>query len=142
MRTDRWRIGLAALFTISGTAHFIAPTPFAGIVPPFLGPPLPYVAVSGAAELACALGLVARPPRVRQVAAWASAALLVAVFPANVYMAVAAFSQQHGIGYRAATVARLPLQVPLIRAAVAIWQVERAKAAALRPGAERVSRRP
>ena len=137
MRTDRWRIGLAALFTISGTAHFVAPSPFAGIVPPFLGPPLPYVAVSGAAELACALGLFARPPRVRRVAAWASAALLVAVFPANVYMAMTAFSEPHGAGYRVATLARLPLQVPLIWAAVAIWQVERAKSGAVRAGADR-----
>ena len=63
MRNDRWRLGLAALFTISGTAHFVAPKPFAGIVPPLLGSSLPWVYASGVAELACAAGLFSRPAR-------------------------------------------------------------------------------
>ncbi len=120
MRTERWRLGLASLFTISGTAHFIVPKTFAGIVPPLLGPALPWVYASGIAELACAAGLWSRPRRVRLRAAQASAALLVAVFPANIYMAVEAFRTAHGALYRAGALARLPIQLPLILAALAV----------------------
>ncbi len=126
MGTDRWRRGLASLFTVSGTAHFVVPDAFARIVPPFLGPPLPYVYVSGVAELACAVGLFARPSWMRECAGWASAALLVVVFPANVYMAIAAFTSTHGMAYRVGTLARLPLQIPLVWAAVTVVRTARA----------------
>jgi uncharacterized membrane protein len=69
-----------------------------------------WVAASGAAELGCAAGLVLPPTR--RAAAWTTAGLFVVVFPGNVQMALDA-----GRGpawYRAATVARLPLQVPLV----------------------------
>ena len=128
MRTDRWRLGLASLFTLAGAAHFVVPKGFGTIVPPFLGPPFPYVYASGVAELSCAVGLLVRPAWVRERAGWASAALLVVVFPANVYMAVAAFTSPHGVGYRAGTLARLPLQIPLVWAAVAVALSERERA--------------
>jgi len=114
------RVGLASLFTVSGSAHFLVPSSFAAIVPPFLGPSFPWVYASGVAELACAAGLFSRPPRVRLRAAQASAVLLVAVFPANVYMAVEAFRDAHSALYRAATLVRLPIQVPLVVAALAV----------------------
>lgn len=72
------------------------------------------------AELVCASGMVT--PRTSRYAAWASAALLVAVFPANVQMAVDAHRVIRQSGstptrqvVRAAAIARLPLQAPLIR---------------------------
>ena len=139
MRNDRWRLGLAALFTISGTAHFVAPKPFAGIVPPFLGASLPWVYASGVAELACAAGLFSRPARIRSRAAQASAALLVAVFPANLYMAVEAFRAADSAAYRIGTLVRLPLQVPLVLAAVAVSRAEsRRRAAAMTPSARQL----
>jgi uncharacterized membrane protein len=56
------------------------------------------------------------------VAAWATAALFVAVFPANVVMALDAADRS--IAYRAAAYARLPVQVPLVLWAV--WVARRA----------------
>ena len=82
------------------------------------------VQVSGVAELACAAGLVWR--RTRKMAGFASAALLVAVFPANVTMAVDAWQSWkdggHSGWYVLGTLVRLPLQVPLIWWA---WRVTR-----------------
>ena len=80
----------AALFLVSGTAHFLLTAAFVRIVPPHILkiplPPAPVIVyISGAAELAGALGLLIPP--MRRAAGWGLALLLVAVFPANVYMA-------------------------------------------------------
>lgn len=80
---------------------------------------MPWVWASGVAELACAAGLLAPQPARRR-AGLASAALLCVVFPANVYMAVEAFTSDHTLAYRLGTLARLPLQVPLIVVALSI----------------------
>ena len=83
-RLARWSpYLLAALLTTTGTLHFVVPRTFATIVPPQLPEPLALVYLSGAAELACAAGLVV--PRTRRLAGWATAALFVAVFPGNVH---------------------------------------------------------
>ena len=107
---------LAALLTVTGTTHFLAPRMYARIVPRPLGNPYPYVYVSGAAELACAAGLLST--RTRRPAAWATAALFAVVFPANVQMAVDARSGPRW--YRTVTYARLPLQVPLVWWAISV----------------------
>jgi uncharacterized membrane protein len=73
-------------FVGAGTLHFLRPATYAEIVPPFIPWPLAMVYVSGAAELAGGLGLLL--PGLRRAAAWGLVALLIAVFPANVYMAV------------------------------------------------------
>jgi uncharacterized membrane protein len=111
-----WR-PLAGLLAVMGVAHFVVPRPFEAIVPRALGDPKPWVQVSGAAELACAAALAV--PRTRRAGGLASAALFVAVFPANVQMTVTAFrSGRTSAAYRAATVARLPFQAPLVRQAL------------------------
>lgn len=116
-------IALAGLFLTSGTMHFVRPQPFEAIVPKRLPSRRSLVYASGAAEIACAIGLFV--PRTRRVAGLASAALLVAVFPANVTMTGHAKRRldrdPHDAArqrYLAATVARLPLQWPMIRAAL------------------------
>src|SRR5579862_9778794 len=76
----------AAFFTFAGFLHFVRPAPFVQIVPPFIPHPLAMVYLSGAAEIAGGLGLLVRP--LRRAAAWGLVALLVAVFPANIYMAL------------------------------------------------------
>jgi uncharacterized membrane protein len=107
-----WR-PLAGLLAVVGIGHFVVPRPFESIVPRALGDPKPWVAASGVAELACAAALAA--PRTRRAAGLASAVLFLAVFPANVQMTVTAFrSERTSAAYRAATVARLPMQVPLV----------------------------
>ncbi len=115
--------GLAALFVTSGTTHLVRPQTFYGLIP---GPLRSYrrevVLVSGIAELLCAAGLL--HPRTRSVAGLASAALLVAVFPGNATMTARAARRAQQTddtsakAYLGATVARLPLQWPLIRTAL------------------------
>jgi uncharacterized membrane protein len=107
--------GLAALVGGSGVLHLVAPRPYERIVPTPLAPwRSEVVVVSGVAEIVCALALLL--PRTRPRGAVATAVLLVAVFPANVQMAL-----DGGVGGAAfpassATLAwlRLPLQAPLI----------------------------
>jgi len=72
-------------YVVAGLLHFVVPGLYAQIIPPFLPAPLALVYLSGVAEVAVGLGLLW--PRTRQQAAWATIALLVAIFPANVYMA-------------------------------------------------------
>jgi uncharacterized membrane protein len=104
------------LFMGSGVLHLVRPGVYEPIVPPFLPGAHALVLLSGVAELLCAAGLVVR--RTRRWAGWASAALLVAVFPANVTMAVDAWldwrDDDAGTAYLVGTVVRLPLQVPLV----------------------------
>src|SRR5580704_17449132 len=84
-----WRIGLrilaSLLFVVAGTRHLSNPTFFRQIVPPGFPSPDVLVAVSGICEIAGGLGLLIRP--LRRAAGWGLVALLIAVFPANIYMA-------------------------------------------------------
>jgi uncharacterized membrane protein len=112
--------GLAALFATSGTVHLIRPQVFAPIMPRRLPWHAGIIYASGVAELVCAAGLLYPPTR--KVAGWASAVLLVGIFPGNVQMAVNDGRRvSTGTGSRArqlATLVRLPLQLPLIRTAL------------------------
>jgi uncharacterized membrane protein len=78
----------ALLFLVSGSQHLINPAIFTSIVPPQLGHAGLLVAISGVAELAGGLGLLI--PATRRPAAIGLIVLLVAVWPANIYMALAA----------------------------------------------------
>lgn len=75
---------LSAFIASSGVLHFVKPENYLRIVPPSLPAPLALVLLSGAAEIV--LGVALLFPRRRPLAAWGIVALLVAVFPANVYM--------------------------------------------------------
>jgi uncharacterized membrane protein len=110
---------LAGLLAGAGVLHGIAPEPFESIVPRWLGDPTPWVLGSGVAEVACAVGLAV--PRTRRLAATATAVLLVVVLPANVQMTVTALrSDSASTAYQIGTLARLPLQLPLIAWAVSV----------------------
>ena len=76
---------MGPLYVIAGVLHFVVPDLYAQIIPPFLPAPLSLVYLSGVAEIAVGVGVLI--PRTRRYAAWATIALLVAIFPANVYMA-------------------------------------------------------
>jgi uncharacterized membrane protein len=121
---------LAAAFLCSGTLHLLRPGFFEGIVPHGLPHPRALVYLSGAAELVCGGGLL--NSRTRSAAGVASAALLVAVFPANVQMALDAHRSAGSAAYRLVTYLRLPLQLPLIWIALraAGWRTGRRR---LRP---------
>lgn len=110
---------LAALFATSGVLHLARPQPFERIVPKRLPHRRALVYASGAVELVCSAGLL--HPRTRPAAGALSTALLVAVFPANVQMAASA-RRSRSAAFRAGTLARLPLQLPMIRTA---WKAAR-----------------
>ncbi len=108
---------IGSMFLLTGARHFVTPGTFAEIVPPGLPAPRTLVAISGVAELLGGLGVF--PAATRRAAGIGLIALLVAVFPANVYMAMA--SQKFAALVPAwALWVRLPLQ-PL-----AMWWVWRA----------------
>jgi uncharacterized membrane protein len=108
---DKQALGLAGLLATSGVLHFAAPEPFDTIVPRTLpGSPRTWTYLSGVAELAVAAAVA--HPRTRRLGGLAAAALFVAVFPANVKMAV---DWRHASpARRAIAYGRLPLQLPLI----------------------------
>ncbi len=78
---------LGPFFLVAGTLHFLRPRPYEAIVPPYVPRGREVVAVSGAAEIAGGLFALGVPRR-RRLTRWWLIALLVAVFPANVHMAV------------------------------------------------------
>lgn len=109
---------IALLFLTSGVLHFVTPGFFLRIVPTWVPDARLAVAVSGAAEIAGALGLLF--PATRVAAGWGLIALLAAVFPANVYMLQQAIAKDASRAALAVLWARLPLQ-PLL-----MWWVWRA----------------
>ena len=102
----RWLLGLC--FVAAGMNHFIAPRFYLPIMPPFLPWPLALIYISGVAEILGGLGVLVPPAR--KLAGWGLIALLLAVFPANLY---AAF---HGAGSIPPWIlwARLPFQLVFI----------------------------
>ena len=109
---------LAAAMMAVGVMHFAAPAPFVRIVPAWLPAPLALVWVSGFFEILGGAGLLV--PRARRAAGIGLVALYVAVFPANLNMAVnhIAFDDASPIP-PALLWLRLPLQAVLI--AWALW---------------------
>jgi uncharacterized membrane protein len=108
---------MGVIYAVAGATHFLAPESFARVVPPEFPRPRALVYCSGVAELALGLGM--QFDRTRRASAWGIVALLVAVFPANVYMATddvaAAFAPDRLAGVaRAAAWARLPFQAVLV----------------------------
>jgi uncharacterized membrane protein len=77
---------LGALFIVAGLNHFLQPRFYLAIMPDYLPAHAELVAASGYAEIG--LGAMAFIPRLRRVTRWGLLALLVAVFPANLHMAL------------------------------------------------------
>jgi len=96
---------------LAGTNHFLHPAFYVRIVPPWLPAHARLVQISGACEVLGGIGVLVRS--LRRLAGMGLIALLVAVFPANIFMA------QHPERYAdlagaALLYARLPLQLVLI----------------------------
>jgi uncharacterized membrane protein len=110
------RLALGAFFLAAGLLHFLRPKPYVAIVPDALPRKLELVYASGVAEMAGGVGVLAAPAR--RAAGWWLIATLIAVFPANVNMAV------HADRFRAVPQsllwARLPVQGLLI---AWVWRV-------------------
>ena len=122
---------LALFFVAAGVTHFTNPGFFVDIVPPALPAPLALVYVSGVFEIAG--GLAVLWPASRAVAGVGLVLLLLAVYPANLYMA---FAPERFVAQGTplwALYARLPMQFVFI--AWAWWATRRDGAAATPAGA-------
>jgi uncharacterized membrane protein len=75
------------VYVIAGIGHLVKPKLFLSIMPPYIPAHHLMVTLSGIAEIVLGLGLLV--PATRTWAAWGLILLLIAVFPANIYMATA-----------------------------------------------------
>ncbi|PVY97095.1 DoxX family protein [Actinomycetospora cinnamomea] len=109
------RGGLAAMFVLTGVAHFVGKrAELIAMVPPFLPAPALLVTVTGVLELAGAAGLLWS-----RTAPWAAAGLsvlLVAMFPANVHKALTVVP----LGFDDQLVPRTALQLVFLAATLAV----------------------
>ncbi|MFM8265052.1 MAG: DoxX-like family protein [Acidimicrobiia bacterium] len=107
---------LAAFLLGAGMMHFVNPGFFDAIVPPWVpGSERAATYASGVAEVLVGVGIVFA--RTRRLALWSAAALFVAVYPANLYMAWDWRDRE--LSERLVAYGRLPLQIPLVWWAIA-----------------------
>ena len=115
---------MAVLYIAAGASHFTLTRAYMRITPDYLPAHREIVLLSGAAEIAGGLGLLL--PQTRRTAAWGIVILLIAVFPANLWMT------QHPERFPNfplwALWLRLPLQLALIAWA---WQYTKPEATPL-----------
>jgi uncharacterized membrane protein len=78
----KWVFGVA--FILAGLLHFVRPDAYMKIMPPYLPWHAPLVFISGVAEVG--LGALLLVPRFSAISAWGLIALLIAIFPANIYL--------------------------------------------------------
>ena len=100
-------------FALSGVVHLVKPQVFEPMIPERLGAPRRWVYASGALELACAAGLATRQR-------WAPAvttATLAGIWVGNLQMALDVQHSRRPAWQKAAVWARVPLQVPMMKAA-------------------------
>ena len=112
------RLLFSGFLVFAGVLHFITPQTFVDIIPPALSSyGLSLVYISGVFEILGGVGLLV--PRTRRLAGWGVIALLIAVFPANIYMAI------NDVPFRGEQISdgvrwgRLPVQFLFI--AIAYW---------------------
>ncbi|MFO0728885.1 MAG: DoxX family protein [Myxococcota bacterium] len=121
-------LGLMVIFYVfAGAMHFITPASYLAMMPPALPEPLALVYLSGVAE--AGLGLALIPPKTRRWAAIGIILLLIAVFPANIYVAlhdIPLFGAEKGAGI--GNWIRLPIQGLFI--AWAYWHAKLSSPAA------------
>jgi len=113
------RIAGAATFLLAGGLHFTHTRFYVAIMPPYVPAHRKMVYASGVAEIVGGAGLL--HPRTRRAAGWWLLATLVAVFPANIHMAINHEDYPDVPGGRATLLARLPFQfafAALVRAAM------------------------
>jgi uncharacterized membrane protein len=101
---------MAILYILAGANHFLNKGMYMSIMPSWLPKPELLVFISGVCEIL--FGLLLIPTTTRPVAAWLIIALLIAVFPANIQMAINYYRQHNP--YFWLTIVRLPLQAVLV----------------------------
>lgn len=109
---ENLRVVLAISIMVVGTLHFAVADPFVKIMPPYLPYHLELVYISGFFEILGGVGLLIPP--VSRAAAWGLVLLFVAVFPANINMAVNSIDLSGVPDSDVFRWVRLPFQIPLI----------------------------
>lgn len=106
-----WHLYLMAiLYVIAGLNHFRNPKLYLKIIPPYFPSPNLLNYLSGIAEVILGIGLCI--PLLSEISAWGIIALLVAIFPANLYMFT---NKKAGLGLsKTVLLIRLPLQIVLM----------------------------
>jgi uncharacterized membrane protein len=121
-RDTRRALGLAGLLAGAGATHFAAPKFYDAMIPEVLpGAPRIWTYGSAVAEFTTAAALAV--PRTRRTGGLAAALLFAAVLPGNIKMAVDA-RRSDSAAFRAGTILRLPMQLPLI-----MWALDVRRAA-------------
>ena len=109
---------MAYFYTKIGLDHFINPTYYMKIMPPYLPFHLELIYISGIFEIL--LGFMLLFEKTRFYAGWSLMLLLIAVYPANIYLAFSQEAQESlKISHFLASWIRLPLQFVFI--ALAYW---------------------
>ena len=103
---------MALFYVLAGINHFRDPGFYLKMMPPYLPWHAQLVLLSGVAEVGLGLALLVPPLRIY--AAWGIVALLIAVFPANLHIALYDVPLRGDVGLGWINWARLPLQIPLI----------------------------
>jgi uncharacterized membrane protein len=104
---------MGVFYVVAGLAHFVRPDFYLPMMPPWLPTHRELIFLSGVAEVL--LGVAVLVPRLRRIAGWGIIALLIAIFPANLHIAlhdVPVFGATQGAGIW--NWVRLPLQAVLI----------------------------
>ena len=107
----RWLYVMLFLYVAAGINHFLNTNGYVSIMPHYLPDKVTLVYISGAFEIL--FGLLLIPPKSRKIAAWGIIFLLIAVFPANIQMAID-YHKNDNLYFWIALL-RLPLQLILIR---------------------------
>ena len=100
---------LGVTFTAAGVLHFARPRMYEAIMPDYLPAHTELVYASGVAEMAGGAALLAPDEGMRRIGAWWLVATLIAVFPANLHMAL--HPERYPRIPKVALYARLPLQL-------------------------------
>ena len=101
---------MGIFFIFAGVNHFLSPGFYQTIMPPFLPWPIGLIYISGVAEILGGIGVLV--PRTRRVTGWFLIALLIAVFPANIYAVTHGISSNTVV--KVLLLIRLPFQAVLI----------------------------
>jgi len=118
----RSRLILALVMAGAGALHFVITDAYVPLIPRRLGDARLIVYLSGVVEATA--GVLLAATRTRRIGGWLTAAVLVAIFPGNVQMAINGRGPGATSPFASSTVAwlRLPLQVPLI-----VWALRQAR---------------
>ena len=101
---------MSGLYILTGSYHFINPSFYEPIMPPYLPYHSTLIFISGICEITIAI--LSIPKSSRRIAAWLLVALLIAVFPANIQMTINYYNESNPQLWL--SIVRLPIQIILI----------------------------